>query len=77
MPKKSKPQSTVEKMVFPGECADMLGCRVALICAAKKILRIKRRKVFPSEIEKFLKDNPDFTESAAPHWAAGHALAAA
>ena len=51
----------IEKMVLPSECAKMLGVGVAMISAAKNQLGIHRRKVFPSEMEKFFKDNPGFT----------------
>jgi len=53
----------IEKMVFPSECAEMLGTNVGLICAAKRKLGIERRKVFPSELEKFFKQHPDFNRS--------------
>ena len=53
----------IEKMVFPSECAEMLGTNVNNICAAKLYLGIRRRKVFPSELQRFFKKYPRFTSS--------------
>lgn len=61
----SKTKAVVEKMVFPSVCAEMLGVGVTMISAAKKVMGIERKKVFPSEMEKFFKDHPEFTASEA------------
>jgi len=53
----------IEKMVLPSECAKKIGCRVQLVSAVKRRLGIHRRKVFPSEIVGYIKDNPGFMES--------------
>lgn len=53
----------IEKMVWPADCAKMLGVRVGMISAAKRHLGIERKKVFPSEMESFFKTNPGFTAS--------------
>jgi len=57
----------VEQMVWPSACAKMLGVQVSMISAAKKMMGIERKKVFPSEMENFFKVNRDFTlEKAYP-----------
>lgn len=55
----------IEKLVFPSECAKRLGCGVGLVSAVKRVLGITRKKVFPSEIYKYLRANPNFTMSSA------------
>lgn len=62
MPNKA---NKVEQMVWPSECAKMLGVQVGMISAAKKQMGIERKKVFPSEMENFFKANRGFTMSVA------------
>lgn len=50
----------IEQLVWAKDCAAMLGCSVNLVSAVKKHLGIERKKVFPSEICKFLKQHPEF-----------------
>lgn len=61
MPNKA---SQVEQMVWPSDCAKMLGVQVGMISAAKKQMGIERKKVFPSEMETFFKTHPGFTMSS-------------
>jgi hypothetical protein len=53
--------ATVEQMVWPSECAKLLGTNVTTISAAKNQMGIRRKKVFPSEMETFFKAHPEFS----------------
>lgn len=64
-PPPGPPVPTVEKMVLPSECAKILGISTAMVSAVKKMSGILRKKVFPSEIESYLKEHPEFTISVA------------
>lgn len=58
----------VEQMVYPAVCAKMLGVEVGMISAAKRQMGIARRKVFPSEMEKFFKKNRGFKKTDVYHY---------
>lgn len=62
--KKAQAFGSVERLVWPSECAKLLGTNVGTISAAKKTMGIHRKKVFPSEMEKFFKENPGFDAKA-------------
>lgn len=54
----------VERMVWPSECAKLLGTNLTTLSAAKNHMGIHRKKVFPSEMEAFFKQNPNFNPKA-------------